>query len=179
MSTTTLSPTNAAALKSLAKFQDDRVKKITDLTFKALNDGTFQQNLEPEEAGAQIGLASLIAIMARQASTADSITPVLKDSGFSQSSISYITSQYTAQVDVIRANLANISFTYPRVVGCNWRLDYAVSNSETGRVLEPLFFVQIELEGGSNIKFTCNEEEMTALVASLKDAAAEASRTSF
>ena len=179
MSTTTLSPTNAAALKCLAKFNDDKIKKITDLTFKALNDGNFQQNLEPEESGAQIGLATLIAIMARQASTAESIAPVLKDAGFSQNSISYITTQYTAQVDILRAQLANITFTYPRIIGCNWRLDYAVSNSETGRVLEPQFFVQIDLEGGSNIKFTCNEEEMTALVASLKDAAAEASRTSF
>ena len=175
---TTLSPTNAAALKALAGMGDQVIQKIADATFKTLINPEIDADLEPKECGPQVGLATLVAIMSRQGSLPESLSPILKDAGMNEKSVQYIVGLYRKHVDSIRASLANVAFTYPRIIGCDWRLDYAVSNSETGSVLQPQFFVKIKLEGDKFIDFTCNEEEMVALVASLKDAVSEAARTS-
>ena len=172
-----LSASNTSALKLLASFGNEKITKIVDLCFACLLDPETENNLKGDEANSQIGLASIITLFARQASSADSLKPILKDSGLSETAINYICQLYNKKVDIIRSNLSKISISYPKVIGCEWRLDYSVSNSETGSVLQPLFFVQIKVEGGSSIDFTCNEEEMATLVASLKEATAEAQRT--
>ncbi|EAY09954.1 HCaRG protein [Trichomonas vaginalis G3] len=174
---TSLSSNNINSLKLLASLDEGRIKAITDIAIKAILNPETENELQGKEADAQIGLASLILLFARQGSVPETMKPVLRDAGIGESSINYIADQYSAKVELIRAKLATISAGYPKVVGCNWRLDYAVSNSETGSVLKPLFFVQLDLEGGSQLNFTCTEEEMTSLVSSLKEAAAEAART--
>ncbi|KAH0794517.1 COMM domain-containing protein 3 [Histomonas meleagridis] len=173
----TLSPSNAAALKSLSKFDEKTIKKIVDLTFKSFVNQETESDLNEAESKAQIGFATLIAIFVRQASSPDSLKPILQHNGIPDASVNYILDLYKANVDLLRAKLANVGFTYPRIIGCEWRLDYNVSNSESGSILAPLFFIKLNLEGGDSINFTCNEEEMTALVAALKDASLEASRT--
>ncbi|OHT11816.1 HCaRG protein [Tritrichomonas foetus] len=173
----TLSPANTNSLKQLGACDEATANKIVEETFNALTNTKHQQKLNEKEAQAQVGLATLISVFARQGSQADSLTPVLRDSGISNGVITKVADLYKKNVDLIRAELANLSFTYPRVTGCEWRLDYSVSNSETGPVYLPNFFVKILLEGGNSIDFSCNEEEMTALVAALKDASQEAART--
>lgn len=174
---TSLSSTNTAALKQLAGLDENRIKAITELTIKTILDPETANDLKGNEANAQIGLAALFTLFARQGSFAETMKPVLRDSGLNDSIVEFIANQYTAKVDLIRAKLATISAGYPKITGCSWRLDYAVSNSETGSVLKPLFFVHLDVEGVSSLEFTCTEEEMTSLVNSLKEAAAEAART--
>jgi hypothetical protein len=175
---TTLSPSNVSALKKLASLGDAAVSSITDATFRALLDPSIPQDLPSDQFNAQIGLAALIAIYVRQGATAEALQTVLKDSGISAGSVEYITAAYRQNIDILRAKCANVALTYSRVVGCDWRLDYTISNSESGQVLLPIFFVKLNLEGGTSIDFSCSEEEMTALVATLKDAASEAARIS-
>jgi hypothetical protein len=175
---TTLSPSNASALKSLSSFPDSTIKTISDGAFAALRDPATGQTLPPDQANAQIGLATLLAIFVRQGGVTDSLQSVLKDSGVASSVVGHIVESYKQTVDVLRAKCANVALSYNRIVGCDWRLDFTVSNSESGPSLLPIFFVKLLLEGGPSIDFTCTEEEMTALVATLKDAASEAARIS-
>ena len=77
-----LSPSNAAALKLLSKFDEKTIKKIVDLTFKSFLDQETQSDLSEEEGKAQIGFATLIAILVRQASSPDSLHPILQHNGF-------------------------------------------------------------------------------------------------
>ena len=174
-SMTTLSPSNS--LSKLASFDEQTIKSIADNTFKVLLNPESDQNLSGDKADAQIGLATLIALYTRQGSATETFQATLKDSGLSDSVASYIANLYKQKVDLLRAQCANIAVVYNRIIGCDWRLDYTVSNSESGSVLLPIFFIKIKLEGGQSIDFSCSEEEMTALVATLKDAAAEAART--
>lgn len=175
----TLSASNMDSLKLLASLDDAKIKEITDITVETLLDSAYDNKLSGKEADAQIGLATLFSIFARQASFANSMKPILKDAGISDSSINYISQKYTTSVDLIRGQPSKISVGYPKIVGCDWRLDYTVSNSEKGSVLKPIFFVKLFVEGGKSIDFTCTEEEMTSLVTSLKEASVEASRTSL
>jgi hypothetical protein len=175
---TTLSPSNLSALKQLATLGEAAISRITDSTFQALLNPSIHQNLPPDQAQAQIGLATLLAIYVRQGATAETLQTILRDSGLPGGSIDYIVGGYRQNLDLLRAKCANIALTYNRVIGCDWRLDYTVSNSESGSVYLPIFFVKLKLEGGTSIDFSCSEEEMTALVATLKDAASEASRIS-
>ena len=175
---TTLSTQNSESLRQLSSFDDDTIKKIAEATFKSFTDPQYQSpDLKENEAKAQIGLATLISLYVRQGTFADSLSAVLKDNGLSQTSVQIITDLYKDNVDLMRANLSNVAFTYPRIIGCQWRHDYSVKNSETGAVFLPCFFIELKLEGGDSINFACNEEEMTALVAALKDASQEAART--
>ena len=174
---TTLSPQNVSSLKQLASLSDAQIKKVAEATFKSLVDPDFHCDLSSDEAKGQIGLATLIAIYVRQGALVDTLGSTLKDNGVSQTSVQAIIELYKNNVDLLRANISKIGICYPRVIGCEWRLDYSVSNSETGPVDLPLFFVKLLLEGGTSIDFSCNEEEMTALVATLKDASQEAQRT--
>lgn len=175
---TTLSTQNTESLHQLASFDDDAIKKIAEATFKSFVDPQYQSpDLNEKEAKAQIGLATLISLYVRQGTFADSLSAVLKDNGLSQTSVQIITDLYKDNVDLMRTHLSNVAFSYPRIIGCEWRLDYSVKNSETGAVLLPCFFIELKLEGGDSINFACNEEEMTALVAALKDASQEAART--
>lgn len=175
----TLSQSNQASLKLLAAMDDGDLKHVVDQMFEALIHPETKQNITPEQASAQFGLATLIMIFVRQGSIVDNIQPVLKDSNFTPEAIEYITAKYKATADLLRARLATVAISYPRLIGCEWRLDYNVSNSETGPVLLPIFFIKFKLEGGDFINFTCNEEEMASLVSSLKEAASEAGKTSL
>jgi hypothetical protein len=175
---TTLSPSNVAALKSLASLDGTAAAALTDATFRALLDPSARQALAPDQANAQIGLATLLALYVRQGAAADALQTVLRDAGVPAGSADYIAGAYRQNVDLLRAKCANLAAPYSRVVGCDWRLDYTVANSESGAVLLPVFFVKLRLEGGASIDFSCSEEEMTALVATLKDAASEAARIS-
>ena len=176
---TSISPTNSTALKILAKLNLDQIKQLTDSCFKCLVEPETENSATGEESTAQIGLATVITVLARQGASVDSLNTILKDAGLNDEAIKYISDKYNKEVDILRAKLSTVSCAYPKVVGCEWRLDYSVSNSETGSVLKPLFFVQLKLEDGSSIDFTCNEEEMTTLVNSLKEASAEAQRTKY
>ena len=176
---TSISPTNSSALKLLASLSSDKIKSLTDTCFKCLIEPETENSASGDESTAQIGLATVITVLSRQGASADSLATILKDAGLNEESVKYITDKYNKEVDIIRAKLSTVSCAYPKVVGCEWRLDYSVSNSETGSVLKPLFFVQLKLEDGSSIDFTCNEEEMTTLVNSLKEASAEAQRTKY
>jgi hypothetical protein len=175
---TTLSPSNVSALKKLASLSDKAIASITDATFRALLDPSIHQDLPPDDANAQIGLATLLAVYVRHGATAEALQTVLRDAGVSAGSVEYIAAAFRQSVDLLRAKCANVALTYNRVVGCDWRLDYTVSNSESGQVLLPTFFVKLGLEWGMSIDFSCSEEEMTALVAAIKDAAGEAARIS-
>jgi hypothetical protein len=175
---TTLSPSNVSALKALASFDGRTVAALTDATFQALLDPSVKQDPPPDQASAQVGLATLLALYIRQGATAEALQTVLRDAGVPAGSSDYIAGAYRQNADLLRAKCANIAAPYGRVVGCDWRLDYTVSNSESGGVLLPVFFVKLKLEGGTSIDFSCTEEEMTALVATLKDAASEAARIS-
>jgi len=177
--TSTLSSSNIDSLKILGTLGEEEVKIVVDSAIRALIHPENEEKLSEQIINAQFGIASLICIFARQSSIADALKPVLKDSGLSQNSIDYVMNAYSANVDIIRGNLANITVSYPKITGCDWRLDYSVSNSESGSVLKPIFFIKLSLEGNQSIDFTCTEEEMTALVTSLKDAVAEASRTTL
>jgi hypothetical protein len=175
---TTLSPSNVSALKKLSSLADQAIASITDATFQALLDPSVVTNLPQDQANAQIGFATLLSLYVRQGATVDALQTVLKDAGISAGSIEYIANAYRQNIDLLRAKCANIALTYNRIVGCDWRLDYTVSNSESGQVFLPIFFVKLKLEGGGAIDFSCSEEEMTALVATLKDATSEAARIS-
>ena len=174
-----LSPKNASLLKELASFDDNTIKAIADSCINSLIDPNYENETSGNESNAQIGLATIITLFARQASSSDSLKTALSDAGISENSVNYICSKYNEKVDIIRAKLAQVSIAYPKIVGCDWRLDYAVSNSETGSVLKPIFMVKLKTEDGNTIDFTCNEEEMTSLVTSLKEATAEAQRTKY
>lgn len=172
-----LSPANASALKILASFDDGKIKSIVDSCFNCLIDPNAENTATGNEANAQIGLATLITLFARQASSSDSLKTTLADAKISEASVQYICAQYNQKVDIIRGKLAQVSVAYPKIVGCDWRLDFAVSNSATGSILKPLFMIKLKTEDGNTIDFTCNEEEMTTLVNSLKEATGEAQRT--
>ena len=175
----TLSSTNALMLKSLSKLGDASIKKIVDSTFSMFLHPEQNSDLSPEESNCQTGFATLIAIFTRQCSSPETLQPILHDNGFSDDIIKYIVDTYRDNADLLRAKMANVGFNYPKIVGYEWRFDYYVSNSESGSVLAPLFFIKLDLDTNESINFTCNEEEMTALVASLKDAVGEASRTTM
>ena len=172
---TPLSPSNS--LNKFAAFDEAKAKKVADMTFKVLLDPKTEQRLSVDEADAQIGLATLIAIYVRQGAAAETLQGTLGESKIPESVVGYIGNLYRQNVDQLRAQAANVALNYNRIVGCDWRLDYAVSNSESGPVLLPVFFVKFKLEGGLSLDFSCSEEEMTALVATLKDAMSEGART--
>ena len=177
--TSTLSSTNLNSLKLLSKFNENEINKIINLTFEVLINPNIETNLNEEESNAQIGIASLITLLARQASISEAIRPILKDFNIPENSINLIIKLYNLNIDIIRSKLLNISISYPKIIGCDWRLDYSVSNSESGSVLKPIFFIKLLIDNGSTIDFTCNEEEMTSFVTTLKDAVLEASRTTL
>ena len=140
---TTLSTQNNDSLRQLASLDDATIKKIAEATFQSFIDPEYKSSdLNENEAKAQIGLATLISLYVRQGTFADSLSAVLKDNGVSQTSVQTITDLYKDKVDLMRAHLSNVAFSYPRIVGCEWRLDYSVKNSETGPVLLPCFFIE-------------------------------------
>ena len=173
--TATLSPGNS--LSKLSSLDDATAKKVADLTFQVLLDPKSENTLTGAAADAQISLATLLSIFIRQGAPAETVQSALKDAGVSDSVTSHVANLYRQNADTLRAECANIALHYNRITGCDWRLDYAVSNSESGSVLLPIFFVKLKLEGDRSIDFSCTEEEMTALVAALKDAMSEAGRT--
>jgi hypothetical protein len=172
-----LGPSNQASVRQLASSDDATIKAITDGTIKVLLEQASRSHPAFDGASSHAGLATLLALNVRQGTVPESVQSTLKDLGFSAGSIAYITDAYRKNVDVLRADIANIALHYGRVIGCDWRLDYQYINSESGPVRLPIFYVKLNLEGGENIDFSCTEEELTALVASLKDAATEAAKT--
>ena len=171
---TTLSPTNAAFIKLLAKMSKDEATKVIDNTIAILTSSQEEIDLTAEESQAQIGLATLLLLNIRQGSSMETIKGTLTDFGLSEEIMAYLDGKLSSACDLIRANLSNINISNPKVVDCDWKLDYVVSNSQAGPIRQPLFFVTFKLDNGKNIEFTCNEEEMTSLVASLKAVQAEA-----
>ena len=116
---TTLSTQNNDSLRQLASLDDATIKKIAEATFQSFIDPEYKSSdLNENEAKAQIGLATLISLYVRQGTFADSLSAVLKDNGVSQTSVQTITDLYKDKVDLMRAHLSNVAFSYPRIVGC-------------------------------------------------------------
>jgi len=81
---------------------------------------------------------------------------------------------YAHNVSALRALLNASSFHFPHVVDVQWRVDYQVRSDSLDRINAPTFYVTLKtLEHGvqRDVAFACSLEEMTDLVAKLKDAA--------
>ncbi len=66
-----------------------------------------------------------------------------------------------------------------QVVGYDWRIDYSIRSKDAGRDNEPVIFVTLKvLDQGTmrDIAMVCSREELTALVATLREGCKEVDR---
>ena len=67
------------------------------------------------------------------------------------------------------------------IVGCEWRLDYLVRSSTTGVEHVPFYFVSLKVKAADGVAvesedFTCSQEQMLDLLATVRDATKQVER---
>lgn len=75
--------------------------------------------------------------------------------------------------------LVNQGIQLPRLVGVEWRLDYAIRSKILGKENVPLFFVGLKVKEGKeekDIRFLATLEEMQDLLAKVRDAVKQVER---
>ncbi|KAF6027426.1 COMMD3 [Bugula neritina] len=128
------------------------------------------------EKRALFGLTSFLLECAKQNVTLDEIRAVLEESNFSPKRIQHFLDVYHQHKDSIRRNLARISsFEKAQIVDVNWRLDYNIKNSQSDKVNQLSYLVDLHTlhPGESEIKIVsmaCSLEQLQDLVGKLKDA---------
>ncbi len=95
---------------------------------------------------------------------------------------------YSQQQETLINFLAKIGINFAQVVGIDWRLDYDVKSKDTGKDGLPVFYVTLQVVGGSTasstsgsshvqaISFTASLEELNDLLAKVRDAVKEVDR---
>lgn len=175
---TSLSSINEGLLRDLARRDVSTINKIINLSFDELlsDNKSAAIELTEEESNFQISLSTCILSCCRNSVSSDSFQELLKNYDFSDQIIGILKTKFDENIDLIRAKLSKISFSYQKIVSCDWKLDYLVSDSESGSVLKPMVLIQFITDENKKIRFTCNEEELTTFVTSLREINNEVNR---
>eukprot|EP00455_Lapot_gusevi_P014658 TRINITY_DN1734_c0_g1_i2.p2 TRINITY_DN1734_c0_g1~~TRINITY_DN1734_c0_g1_i2.p2 ORF type:complete len:106 (+),score=28.46 TRINITY_DN1734_c0_g1_i2:294-611(+) len=94
----------------------------------------------------------------------------------------YALAKYDSIRTQLRAHLSQTSFTFPRIVGLDWRLDYYIKSNLLDRADEPVYFVSLKVQERDNsirnVQFSCSLQELQDLHAKLYDACKQLERIS-
>jgi hypothetical protein len=130
-------------------------------------------------------LATILLDAARTRSTESTLRVFLQEQGLRSEVIDLLSAFYAQQQETLVNHLAKIGINFGNVVGIDWRLDYDIKSKDTGKDGLPVFYVTLQIIGGSAsnssnhvqcISFTASLEELQDLLAKVRDAVKEVDR---
>jgi len=111
---------------------------------------------------------------------------MLEEYGASATVIDVYVSAYEKNLDELRRHLLTSGFSFPQVVGVDWRLDYYLKSNSVEAINKPMYIISLKTEkmdsrrlgaaDTSDVQFSCSIEELQDLVDRLKDATKQAER---
>eukprot|EP01083_Nonionella_stella_P176046 614890_1 len=146
---------------SIGEPQDDKVVKNSELS-------------PIQEKCLIASLLSLLLELCKQDHSLAEIRTLLEDHRFSSEQSGKFVELYKSHKTRIRSRLGGIGFDFDKVVGIDWRLDHSFQSSDDGKLGAPIFLVTLKMltPSGkpSNTSFCCSLEQMTDLLAKVKQA---------
>jgi len=129
-----------------------------------------------------IGAAAVTCLLeaAKHDLAAEQLAPILEENKLPDDKAKPFLSAYAQMKQEIRGILGRTSFSFPQIIGIDWRLDLFVKSDMLDQVKTPLYFLTLKTRqnDGSikDVQFTCNLQELQDLLAKLKDSAKQVER---
>mmetsp|Transcript_4196 Transcript_4196/g.8098 ORF Transcript_4196/g.8098 Transcript_4196/m.8098 type:complete len:196 (-) Transcript_4196:91-678(-) len=126
-------------------------------------------------------MCSVLIEGAKSDCTAENMGTVLEEAGVGKEIASGVARAFEGEKSQLRWMLRCTGLGSQRsVVDLAWRLDYLVRSSTTGIEHVPVFFVSLKTKGADGSlgseEFTCSQEQMHDLLATVKDASKQVER---
>jgi len=190
-----LSKEAAEGLTVLGSLPDAAFKKVLSTAFQAVVRNESSQLQEEEKLMGSAEAAQVSQLEVKQSFAAvisclleaakhdvstEELAPILDENKVPDDKSKLFLSAYSQMKPEVRAVLARTSFSFPRIVGVDWRLDLFVKSDMLDQVKTPLYFLTLKTRqnDGSikDVQFTCNLQELQDLLAKLKDSAKQVER---
>ena len=138
------------------------------------------------------GVCTLLLTAAQDGADAAAFAAALEEHGIAGPRAEALGAQYTAHAAALRGALTRTGIGLPALVGSDWRLDYHVSSSATGKANVPVYCLKwktVADPGGGggggagsgaqhkDIEFMCSLQQLQDLSNSINDAAKQIERT--
>eukprot|EP00939_MAST-03C_sp_MAST-3C-sp1_P003834 g3834.t1 len=165
-------------LRDASKVDDDTFKRLLSLSIKQIL-RTEREKLRSSEMkvpakNVYAGLSNMLLEAAKTDASAATFSAQLEDSGLSSARVKLVAETFAANKEKFQTLLASIGFKFPKVVGVDWRLDYELRSSTTGKLSSHRYFVKLRtLDSSGNdddFDFTCSYEQVKDLLAKVEDA---------
>eukprot|EP01048_Picozoa_sp_COSAG05_P010158 COSAG05_NODE_880_length_6791_cov_5.464734_5_plen_192_part_00 len=170
--------------------------ELDDASFQTVIEAAAQAAMEQDVSGlmdglsidgskskpALQGLTTLLLEAAKFDAGASEVSDALGEVGLPSSRSSAIVSVLNGHQDAIRANLMKITFSNPKILDVQWRVDHSVRTKYQDQIGEPTFLITIITSGSGDggargeTSFACSKEELQSLVSKLKDACTQVDR---
>ena len=169
---------------------------IDDASFQTLAEAAAKAALEEELGGmldglsidgakckpALQGLATLF-LEAAKFNVGDSeVIDALEEHGVESKRSKIVANIANGAKSAIRANLLRTTFSHPKILDVQWRVDHSVRTKYEDQIGEPTFMISILSSATADgldrteTHFACTREELQNLVAKLKDACTQVDR---
>ena len=138
------------------------------------------------------GVCTLLLTAAQDGADAGAFATALEEHGIAGPRAEALCAQYKADAAALRGVLTRTGIGLPSLVGADWRLDYHVSSSATGKANVPVYCLKwktvADPGGGAgggagsgaqhkDIEFMCSLQQLQDLSNSINDAAKQIERT--
>ena len=144
-------------------------------------DSKASQHSDPAAFKECVGVAAtLFALVTQNGAGEDGVRLALEEAGLDDDRVKFCCSQYTKRSGGVTKALSSSALSIPRIVSIDWRLDYHVHSSSTGRANVPMYYVSLETmdadgkEGRS--EFRCSLQQLQDLASKVQDAHKQVSR---
>ena len=125
-------------------------------------------------------LCTLYSLVAQNGSGADGVRAALEECTIGDDRIKYCCSQYEKYSGNVHRALDTSAVSFPHVVNVDWRIDYHVHSSSSGRANVPMYYVSLETRSASGekdvVEFRCTLQQLQDLAAKVQDAHKQVSR---
>ena len=128
------------------------------------------------------GLTTLLLEAAKLNAAASEVSDALEEVGVAADRSSAIITVLNREQEAIRANLMSTTFSNPKILDVQWRVDHSVRTKYMDQMGKPTFLITIITSGNGDGKargetsFACSKEELQSLVSKLKDACTQVDR---
>merc|ERR1711865_189276 len=172
-----------ADLSAATGLPDDAFEQLLVGTFQILLNQLSEEELLDQLSGvdaldAKRAFSSLSATMldcARAGLHHSTVGEQLKEAGLSPDRSDLAAEAYAENVNGVRSELRKTSFGNDRIIGIEWRVDYAVKSRYLEKLQGCCYIITIATEAADGtpqapICFTCDVHDLTELVTRLQDA---------
>lgn len=176
-------------LKLLEKFSDSSFKELAkksalcatveDIEFdSACFEGVEDHATLKQAYGA---LCTLLVVSTQNGTGSSGVANYLEECGLSTDRIKFVVSCYESNQEATRATFASTALGHSHLVDIDWRLDYHVQSSATGKANVPMYFVGLKTQDSSGKlhvhKFRCSLQQLQDLASRVQDAHQQVVRT--